>query len=79
MGPEAAGLCGLVQLRKDASGESAAGLLVEQTRLLARNTNQGEGEYPGMIHVWMFLSFPEAKLAQKEIFDLIMGRKNVMS
>ncbi len=36
-------------------------------------------EYPGMVHVWMFLSFPEAKLAQKEIFDLIIGKKNVKS
>ena len=28
-------------------------------------------EYPDMVHVWMFLSFPEARLAQQEIFDLI--------
>lgn len=35
-------------------------------------------EYPGMVYVWMFLSFPEAKLAQKEIFELIIGRKNVV-
>lgn len=31
-------------------------------------------EYKDMVHVWMFLSFPEAKLAQKEIFDLIMDK-----
>jgi acetyl esterase/lipase len=28
-------------------------------------------EYQDMVHVWMFLSFPEARLAQLEIFDLI--------
>jgi len=31
-------------------------------------------EYPDMVHDWMFLSFPEAKSAQKEIFDLIINK-----
>lgn len=36
-------------------------------------------EYKDMVHVWMFLGFPEAKLAQKEIFNLIIDKDNARS
>jgi acetyl esterase/lipase len=32
-------------------------------------------EYADMVHAWMFLSFPEAKRAQKEIFDLVINKE----
>lgn len=52
-------------------------LLVADTRKLkilaeAKRVSVNYREYPGMVHVWMFLSFPEAKRAQKEILDLIL-------
>lgn len=51
-------------------------LLVADARKLKsmadkRNVPVNYREYPGMVHVWMFLSFPEARLAQKEICDVI--------
>lgn len=54
-------------------------ILVADTRKLksraeAKHVSLNYREYPGMVHVWMFLSFPEAKRAQKEILDLILGR-----
>lgn len=51
-------------------------LLVADTReLKKRAAAQGivvnYREYEDMVHVWMFLGFPEATAAQQEIFDLI--------
>jgi acetyl esterase/lipase len=31
-------------------------------------------EYPDMVHAWMFLSFPEARKAKRQIIDLIAAR-----